>query len=78
MTEGTHSRLAATGLVLAYNVVFVAPLLVVLAILTSSGERGVETVSRLRAHLIRHAPLALPALLAVLGLGLLLVGLMSL
>ncbi len=77
VTEGTHSWLAATALVLAYNVVFVAPLLVVVAILALSGERGATIVTALRAHLIRHAPLALPALLAVLGLGLLAVGALS-
>ena len=75
VTEGTRSTIASIGLVLAYNVVFVAPLLFVLAILTFGGEDGAAIASRLRGRLIRHAPIALPVLLGLVGIGLLAVGL---
>lgn len=75
VTEGTRNTTAAVGLVLAYNVVFVAPLLFVLAVLTFGGEDGAALAGRLRARLIRHAPIALPALLGLVGVGLLAVGL---
>lgn len=74
ITEGRRSTLTDIGLVVAYNVVFVTPLLFVLAIITWSGDRGAAIAGRLRARLIRHAPVALPALLALLGLGLMIVG----
>ena len=73
VTEGTRNPWADVGLVLAYNLVFIAPLLVVLGLVTFKGEQGAAIADRLRARLIRHTPVALPALLALLGLGLLVV-----
>lgn len=78
VSEAAHGAPADVGLVLAYNLVFVAPLLVVLGILVVRGDEGVAVAQRLRAHLLRHAPILLPALLGLLGLGLLLVGLVQL
>lgn len=78
VTEGAHSALADTALVLAYNVVFVAPLLALVTLLALSGDRGVLVAQRLRVHLVRHAPVALPALVALLGVALLAVGLAGL
>ena len=78
VTEGTRNPFVDVGLVLAYNLVFVAPLLGVLGILAFSGENGAAIAVRLRGHMIRLAPRALPVLLALLGLGLLAVGLTGL
>lgn len=73
VNEGAHGALADVVLVLAYNVVFVAPLLVVLAVLLVAGDNGAAVARRLRTHLIRHAPIVLPLLVGALGLGLLVV-----
>jgi cytochrome c biogenesis protein CcdA len=70
ITEGVHSAVTSFALVLVYNVIFVAPLLVLLGVLVVSGERGAEVAARLRQHIIRYAPVLLPVLLAVLGAGL--------
>ena len=78
VSEGAHGAPADIALVLAYNLVFVALLLILLAILVVRGERGAVVAERLRTRLIRHAPVALPALLGLLGLGLLVVGAVSL
>jgi len=78
VSEGAHGALADVALVLAYNLVFVAPLLALVALLALSGDRGALVAQRLRVHLVRHAPIALPALVALLGLALLAVGLAGL
>jgi cytochrome c biogenesis protein CcdA len=77
ISEGAHSTAADVALVLLYNVVFVAPLLALLAILAVSGDRGAEVAGRLRSRMIRHAPVALPVLVGLLGLGLLAAGLLG-
>jgi len=78
VSEGAHNALADVALVLAYNLVFVAPLLALVALLALAGDRGTLVAQRLRVHLVRHAPIALPALVALLGLALLAVGLAGL
>lgn len=70
ITEGVHGVLASLALVLLYNLIFVAPLLVLLGVLIVSGERGAQLAGRLRQHLIRYAPVLLPVLLVALGVGL--------
>lgn len=77
VTEGAHSALASLGYVLLYNVVFVAPLLVLLAVIVISGERGAKLAARVRGPLIRYAPTLFPLLLGTLGVVLLVVSLVS-
>ena len=61
-------------LVLLYNVVFVAPLVALLVIITAAGSRGAELAVSARSLLQRWAPIALPAALALIGLVLLVLG----
>ena len=77
VTEGANSAVGSLVLVLAYNVVFVAPLLALLVVIVVSGERGAALAARLREPLIRHAPTLFPLLLGALGLVLLIVALVS-
>jgi cytochrome c biogenesis protein CcdA len=77
VSEGAHSTSADIALVLAYNLVFASPLLTLLAILAVSGESGAEVAGRLRDRMIRHAPIALPVLVGLLGVGLLAAGLLG-
>ena len=70
ITEGAHGVVAPLTLVLAYNIVFVAPLLALLALILVAGERGAQVAARVRMRLIRHAPVFLPLLVAVLGVAL--------
>ena len=61
-------------LVLLYNVVFVLPLLAVLALVTVAGRRGAEIAAAARSMLQRHAPVVLPAALALIGIVLIALG----
>jgi len=65
---------AQVTLVLLYNVVFVAPLLAVLALVTVAGRRGAEIAASARSKLQRHAPVVLPAALALIGVVLIALG----
>src|SRR6266516_934552 len=75
VTEGANSALVRLLLVLAYNAVFVAPLLALLAVLAASGERGAAIAAAARRRLIHHAPVLFPVALALLGVALVVVGL---
>jgi hypothetical protein len=70
IVEGADSSAGRLALVLAYNVVFVAPLGILLVVVTASGARGARIAMRVREQLIRHGPAALPLLLGGLGLAL--------
>jgi cytochrome c biogenesis protein CcdA len=56
-------------LVLAYNVVFVFPLLLLLGVILVAGERGAAIARSARVRLERYAPVLFPAVLAALGVG---------
>jgi cytochrome c biogenesis protein CcdA len=74
ITEGASSTLARCALVVTYNLVFVAPLLALLAVLAVSGARGAVVAASARARLIRHAPVVLPIAVALLGAALATIG----
>jgi cytochrome c biogenesis protein CcdA len=74
IVEGAHSNIARLLLVLVYNVVFVAPLLVLLAVLAASGERGATIAAAARMRLVHYTPVLVPIAFAVLGAILILVG----
>ena len=62
------------ALLVLFNAAFVAPLLVILALLGLAGERAVRSLETLRAWLDRRAPVLLPVLILVIAVALLLVG----
>jgi len=62
------------GVVLLYNVIFVAPLLALIVTLVVAGPRGARTAAALRARLDRVAPALLPVVLLVIGSALVAVG----
>jgi cytochrome c biogenesis protein CcdA len=78
IVEGAHSNLARFLLVGLYNVVFVAPLVVLLAVLAASGERGAAVAAKARIQLVRYAPVLFPLVLGLLGGALATVGLAKL
>jgi cytochrome c biogenesis protein CcdA len=78
IVEGAHSNLVRGLLVLAYNAVFVAPLLGLLAVLTAWGERGATFAAAARLRLVRDAPVLFPVVLGLLGAVLAAVGIMRL
>jgi cytochrome c biogenesis protein CcdA len=78
VVEGAHSNLARLLLVGVYNLVFVAPLLVLLAVLAASGERGAAIAAKARIQLVRHAPVLVPVALGLLGAALAAFGLVKL
>jgi cytochrome c biogenesis protein CcdA len=61
-------------LVLVYNVVFVAPLVAMLVLVTVAGRRGAAIAAAARSMLQRYAPVLLPAALALIGIVLLALG----
>jgi cytochrome c biogenesis protein CcdA len=62
------------ALVLLFNVAFVAPLLVVLGLVTFGGERGAQLAGKARTWLDRYAPALAPAVLGLVGVVLLVIG----
>jgi cytochrome c biogenesis protein CcdA len=78
IVEGAHSNLARLLLVGLYNIVFVAPLLVLLAVLAASGERGAAIAAEARIQLVRRAPVLVPVVLGLLGVALAAFGLVKL
>jgi cytochrome c biogenesis protein CcdA len=62
------------GLILLFNLVFVAPLLAVLAIRQLAGTRGVDWLVAARGRLERHAELLVPALVLLVAVILVAVG----
>jgi cytochrome c biogenesis protein CcdA len=78
VVEGGHSDLVRLLLVLLYNVVFVAPLLALLAVLAASGERGAAFAAAARIRLVRQAPVGFPIVLGLFGAALAAVGLVKL
>jgi cytochrome c biogenesis protein CcdA len=74
ITEGARSSWTQFLLVLTYNIVFVAPLLVLLAVITFAGEQGARVAANLRQRMIRHAPVLFPLALALVGIVLVVLG----
>jgi hypothetical protein len=74
IVESNRGIATEIALVLVFNVVFIAPLLLVLVLLLLSKERGTRVAARMGGLLDRYAPVVLPALLAVIGLTLLMLG----
>ena len=71
ITEGEKHAFASVGLVVVYNLVFIAPLILIWAIIAFTGQRGANVAARLRRHLIARAPVLTPILFALIGIGLL-------
>jgi cytochrome c biogenesis protein CcdA len=61
-------------LVLLYNVLFVAPMLVVLAAVVAGGERGSRLARAARDRLERYGAVVIPIALALLGAAILVIG----
>ena len=69
-----RNALTEIGLLVLFNVCFVAPLAGILVLRSLTGERGTRSLEALRAWLNRRAPVLLPALTLVIAIALLLVG----
>ena len=61
-------------LVLAYNVLFVAPMLIVLAAVIAQGDRGTRLARAARAGLERYGAVIIPIAVALLGAAILVLG----
>ena len=69
-----HSDMTQIVLVLIYNVVFAAPLIVLFAVLALAGARGAQIAARARLQLDLWAPKVAPAALGVASAVLLTLG----
>jgi cytochrome c biogenesis protein CcdA len=74
IVESGHDDTTQIVLVLLYNIVFVAPLIVLFAVLALSGARGAQIAARARLLLDRWAPRVAPAALGVASAVLLTLG----
>ncbi len=72
--EGGQSALTDAALVLLYNVVFVAPLLTLLVLVTRGGALADRVARAARRALEAHAPVLAPVTLGSIGVVLLLIG----
>ncbi len=63
-----------TAFILLYNVVFVAPLLAVAALVAVTGTRNTARIARISAGLREHAPTLLPVAVACIGAALVAAG----
>jgi cytochrome c biogenesis protein CcdA len=72
---GSHTHvLTRVALLVLFNVLFVAPLVVILAVVVLSGERGARKLEQAHALLHRHGPVLLPVLIFVVAIVLILIG----
>jgi len=74
IVEAGHNDGTQVVLVVLYNVVFVAPLIVLFAVLALAGGRGVQLAARARAQLDLWAPRVAPAALLAAAIVLLALG----
>ena len=74
IVESGHRDTTQIVLVLLYNVVFVAPLIVLFAVLALAGARGTQIAARARVQLDLWAPRVAPAALGVASAVLLTLG----
>lgn len=73
VADSGRSVATQIGLLVLFNVVFVAPLLIILLVVKLAGDRGGRVLERVHARLHRHAAVLIPA--AVLCVGVVLVAL---
>lgn len=73
VADSGRSVAAQIGLLILFNVIFVAPLLVMLAVVKLAGDRGARVLERVHARLHRHAAVLIPG--AVLCVGVVLISL---
>ena len=78
VAEAHRGAAAAAALVALYNVLFVAPLLAVLAVVAAGGERAERLTLSAREALQRYGPGIIPVLLALLGTALVVLGAVAL
>jgi cytochrome c biogenesis protein CcdA len=76
--EAHRSVLEGILLALVYNVVFVAPLLAIIAVVVAGGTRGEEMTRTARVWLERHGAELIPAALGLLGIAIALYGVIGL
>jgi cytochrome c biogenesis protein CcdA len=62
------------GLLILFNLLFVAPLLAILVVLRLSGERGVETLDAIHTQLHRRAQVLIPAVVGIVAVVLIVLG----
>ena len=74
IVESPSSTLLDVLLVLLYNVVFIGPLLIVLALTVIGGSAGERFARSARAKLDRLAPTVAPVALGLIGVALLTIG----
>jgi cytochrome c biogenesis protein CcdA len=74
LVESEASSLAQLLLLVLFNVIFVAPLVVILGVRLLASDKAVERLERLRAAIHRRMGVLIPAAVALVGVVLILVG----
>lgn len=78
VVAGGVNAVSRVVLVLLFNAVFVAPLLVILAVRSGAGQRGVDALIKFRLRLNQRAAVIIPGVAFVAAVALLLLGLIGL
>jgi cytochrome c biogenesis protein CcdA len=78
IADSAQSSAAQVALLVLFNVVFVAPLLLILAVVGLAGERGARRLEGIHARLHRHAAVLIPAGVLAVGVVLGLLGVVGL
>ena len=72
---GSHAHvLTQIALLILFNLLFVAPLVVILAVVALAGERGARKLEQAHMLLHRHGPVLIPVLIFVVAIVLILLG----
>jgi cytochrome c biogenesis protein CcdA len=74
IAAANRSAVVEIALLVLFNVAFIAPLLAMLGLVSSSGEQGSRFLERVRAWLERRGPVFLPVVILVIAVALLLAG----
>jgi len=72
---GSHAHaLTQIALLILFNVLFVAPLVGILAVVALTGERGARKLEQAHVLLHRHGPVLIPVLIFIVAIVLILIG----
>jgi cytochrome c biogenesis protein CcdA len=74
LADSGRSAVAQTALLVLFNVAFVAPLLVILVVVSLAGARGARALERAHEYLHRRAPVLIPAAVFALAVVLVVLG----
>jgi cytochrome c biogenesis protein CcdA len=74
VAESGRNMATQVALILLFNVLFVAPLLLILVVVKLAGDRGARVLTRIHSSIHRHAPVLIPVAALLVGVVLVALG----